>query len=87
MSFLDTNPAATVTALLEHAAIVARTYKDQSPIRIPSKAHCQVLRAHADFEPLAENECQLDAMFRPHAPGLLGYLRGIPVYYSPVKPT
>jgi len=85
MSYLAFNPANTAERILENAEIVAKVYSAVTPIAIPCKEHCQALRPHPDFAPLAETECELDDRFRPHAPGLLGYLKGIPVYYKPTQ--
>ena len=64
---------------------IARVYGDTVPIRIPAASHCAMLWAHFQFAPLAEPECEFNGANEPLTPGLLGYLRGIPVYYSPVK--
>ena len=71
--------------LAEQANIVASAYTGSSPIRIPSRSHCRILRAHADFAPLAESECEVSNDGTPRMPGLLGYLKGTPVYYRPVE--
>ena len=87
MSYLNENPAKTAEEILANAEIVSGVYGNQSPIRIIDKEHCRALRPHPDFAPLAECECALDSVFRPHAPGMLGYLKGVPVYYAPLNAT
>ncbi len=67
------------------AEIIARVYGDTSPVRIPCPKHCKILWGHPDFEPLAEPECEFDSDMQPTTPGIIGYLRGVPVYYSPLK--
>ena len=86
MSYLADHPARDAVEILARAEIVAKAYGGQTPIHIHCKEHCRALRPHPDFRPLAENECRLDDLFRPHAPGLLGYLKGIPVYFKPLEP-
>jgi hypothetical protein len=67
------------------AQIIERAYGGTTPIRIPSAKHCAMLWAHPEFEPLAEKECEFNAEMEPQTPGLLGYLRGVPAYFAPVK--
>lgn len=67
------------------AEVIDRAYGDARPVRIPCPKHCRMLWAHKDFAPLAEPECEFDAAMQPTTPGLIGYLRGIPVYFAPVK--
>lgn len=72
---------------LTDAQIIDRAYSSAAPIRIPSAHHAAMLWAHFEFAPLAEPECEFNEGNEPLTPGLLGYLRGIPAYYSPVAPT
>lgn len=70
---------------LTDAQIIDRAYGDGTPIRIPSAKHCAMLWGHPEFEPLAEPECEFADGNEPQTPGLLGYLRGVPAYFAPVK--
>ena len=70
---------------LTDAQIIDRAYGDGTPIRIPASSHCALLWGHPEFQPLAEPVCEFNGANEPLTPGLLGYLRGVPAYFAPVK--